>query len=463
MKRPLSFIPLLMLLAMGCSPYLQAPQVTARSNYLYGEEFSKDSISLPSSWWQLFGDTTLNRLVEKALNHNRNLRLAASRVEEARQMLTVARAEYLPTVGAALSAEGNYNHSTKITQQYAAEMTASWEIPLFGELKATNDEALASLGASIWSYRGVALSLTAEVATTYFTLLQYRRDLWIANRTGTLRRESAALIDSLFSYGMATGVDREQAQALVFSAEADIPRYRSAIEQTELALATLTGEPPQPVTQEGVGLELLLDHLPEGISIGVPSELLQRRPDILQARFALDQAAAEAKLSRLDRFPSITLTAKAGAGSTSIKGLTSSNPAVWNAVAALTQPIFNFGAQKRRERAAVERYRQAAYTYEQTILEAFADVEKILSSIRATELETERYTRLVISYRSILDMAGALYRNGMADYLDVIDAERTLYTAQTELIALLSTQYINYVTLCKALGGGWQATTNTHK
>lgn len=455
MKRLFTILPLLILLVAGCSPRLHAPRVTARAEYLYGDNFSRDSLFVPTAWWQLFGDTTLNRLVEQALAHNRNLRVAASRVEEARQLLTVVRSEYLPAFGGALSAEGSYNRATKITQQYAAELTASWELPLFGQLKAATDQSLASLGSAVWSYRGVSLALAAEVSTTYFTLLQYERDLWIANRTCTLRRESAALIDSLFNYGMATGVDREQAHALVFSAEADIPRYRSAIEQTQLALSTLTGEPPQPYTKEGVGLELLIDRLPEEVAIGIPSELLQRRPDILQARFELDAAAAAAKLSRINRFPSITLTAKAGAGANSIKGLTSSNPAVWNAVAGLVQPIYNFGALKRQERAAVERYRQAAYSYEQTILEAFADVEKMLSSIEATESETERYTRLVVSYRSILDMAHALYRNGMADYLDVIDAERTLYTAQTELIALLATQYINYATLCKALGGGW--------
>ena len=120
------------------------------------------------------------------------------------------------------------------------------------------------------------------------------------------------------------------------------------------------------------------------------------------------------------------------------------------------QPIFNFHGLKRREQVAVERYNQAAYGYEQTTLAAFADVEKVLSSIAATRIETIRTTELVTSYRSILEMAYALYRNGMADYLDVIDAERTLYTAQMDLVGLLSSQYINYVTLCKALGGGWQ-------
>lgn len=441
----------------SCSPRLVAPEVTVRRDYLYGEGFEQDSLSLPLDWWRLFGDTTLNRLVDRALDYNRNLYVAASRIEQARLNLAAARSQFLPSLGVALSAEGDYDRATKITQQYATELTVAWEMPLFGRLKRTSEVSRAEIGGAIWNYRGVALALSAEVATTYFTLLEYERDLWIASRTFELRRESAKLIDSLFFYGMATGVEREQARSLVYAAEADIPRYRSAIEQTHLALNLLTGEPPLAIPQMGVGQGLLLDVQPRTLDIGIPSELLQRRPDIMQARYALDAAAAKAGLARANRFPSISLSVKGGLGATSIKDLTSSNPAVWRAALGLVQPLFNFSGLKRQEQVAVEQYNQAAYTYEQTILEAFADVEQTLSTIAATELETERNTELVISYRSILEMAYALYRNGMADYLDVIDAERTLYTAQMTLVGLLATQYINYTTLCKALGGGWTA------
>ena len=441
----------------SCLPRLVAPEVTVRRDYLYGEGFEQDSLSLPLDWWRLFGDTTLNRLVDRALDYNRNLYVAASRIEQARLNLAAARSQFLPSLGVALSAEGDYDRATKITQQYATELTVAWEMPLFGRLKRTSEVSRAEIGGAIWNYRGVALALSAEVATTYFTLLEYERDLWIASRTFELRRESAKLIDSLFFYGMATGVEREQARSLVYAAEADIPRYRSAIEQTHLALNLLTGEPPLAIPQMGVGQGLLLDVQPRTLDIGIPSELLQRRPDIMQARYALDAAAAKAGLARANRFPSISLSVKGGLGATSIKDLTSSNPAVWRAALGLVQPLFNFSGLKRQEQVAVEQYNQAAYTYEQTILEAFADVEQTLSTIAATELETERNTELVISYRSILEMAYALYRNGMADYLDVIDAERTLYTAQMTLVGLLASQYINYATLCKALGGGWAA------
>ena len=281
--------------------------------------------------------------------------------------------------------------------------------------------------------------------------------MWIASRTYELRKESATLIDSLFYYGMATGVEREQALSLVYAAEADIPRYRSAIEQTHLALGVLMGDPPMPIWEKGVGQELLLDRRPEELAIGIPSELLQRRPDIMQARYTLDAAAAKAGLARVNRFPSISFIAKGGIGATSIKGLTSSNPAVWTITAGLAQPLYNFSGLRRAEQIAVEGYNQAVWSYEQTVLTAMADVEQTLSAIEANRLETERNTELVVAYRSILEMAYALYRNGMADYLDVIDAERTLYTAQMTLVGLIAAQYSNYVTLCKALGGGWQS------
>lgn len=445
------------LFAVQCAPSLKPANVAVRSDYLFGASFNTDSTDLEAHWWELFGDTTLNRLVERALDSNRNIWVAASRIDEARHRLQVARAELLPAFGAEASARADYNRSTKITQQYALDLTASWEIPLFGRLKYTSQGARAEIEAAVWNYRGVALALAAEVATTYFTLLQYERNLLIASRTYKLRQESAALIDSMFRYGMSNGVDRKQAQALAASAAADIPRYRNAIDQAHLSLAVLMSDVPHLVTDNGTGVELLTDYLPEGIAVGVPSELLQRRPDILEARHALDAAAAQAGLARSNRFPAITLSANAGVGANSIKGLTSSNPAVWSAVGDLAQPIYNFGRLKRNEKIAIEAYNQAAYTYEQTVLEAFAEVENVLAAIEALRLETERYTELVASYREVVDMAHALYRNGMVDYLDLIDAERTFYEAQTELVDLWAQQYINYVTLCKALGGGWES------
>lgn len=447
---------LLVALLVACTPQLQPPKIDPPTAYRYTDQFSEDSLALSPRWWELFGDTVLNRLVERALTNNRDLWVATSRIEQAREQLRVARAAYLPDVGLGVTASANYNKAAKITQEYAVEPTLSWEISLFGALRRTTEGARAEIASLVWNRRGVELSLAAEVATTYFTLLQYERDLLIATRTYALRSESAALIDSMYRYGMSSGIDREQAYSLVYSAEADIPRYRSAIEQTALSLNLLLGDTPQDYEPIGVGAELLTDSLPEALPIGMPSELLTRRPDVMVANYRLQQAASSAGVARSNRFPSISLTAKAGIGANSIDGLTSSNPAVWSAVGSIVEPIFAFGRLRAAERAAVEAYNEAAYTYEQTVLAAFVDVETALSTIQSNRIETERYGELVSSYRRIVEMAHALYRNGMVNYLDVIDAERTLYTAQMEYVNLLAQQYINYISLCKALGGGWR-------
>lgn len=444
-----------LLVATACTPKLAPPTVEVPCRYRFAERFSEDSLRLDEQWWQLFGDTTLNRLIERSLANNRDLWVAATTVERAREELRITRAAYLPEVGAAVTAKGDYASATKITQSYAVTPTLQWEISLFGTLRHTSEAARAAWVAAVWNYRATRLALAAEVATSYFTLLQYERDLMIATRTAALRRESAALIDSLYRYGMSSGIDRQQAYSQVYAAEADIPRYRSAIEQTTLTLNLLLGNTPQGHIPVGEGSELLTDRQPEAAPIGIPSELLQRRPDIMAAYYDLQQAAASAGIARSNRFPSLTLTAQAGVGASSIDRLFKHNPAIWSATGSLVEPIFNFGRLRSAERVAVEQYNASAYTYEQTVLTAFSEVETALTTIASNRLEVDRYRKMVASYDRIAAMAQALYRSGMVDYLDVIDAERTLYTARMELVNLVAQQYINYVSLCKALGGGY--------
>lgn len=439
----------------ACTPRFYPPKVDVPDGYLYGEGFPRDTAALASDWWRLFGDTVLDNLVQRALENNRDVAVAASRVEEARQNLGVVRAQFLPQVGIGVTAEGEYTPQTKIVQTYAVEPSLSWEIALFGQLRNAKRAARAQIASSEWALRGVRLSLAAEVATTYFTLLEYERDLAIARRSCTLRRESAALIDSMFRYGMSDGVALEQARSLVYTAEADIPQYERAVKQTRLSLDILLGETPQAADSTGSGLRLLADRHPADIPVGLPSELLKRRPDIMEARYNMLQAAANAGVARGARFPSIALTAKGGIASNSIKGLTSANPWAWDALGSLTQPLFAFGKLRRSELAAMERYTQAAKTYEQTVLTAFADVEKALVAIATYRTQTERSCELVVSNDRIATMTQALYRSGLSDYLDVIDAERSLYQSQMELVNIVAQQYINYVNLCKALGGGW--------
>ena len=217
-------IVILSLIFVGCNPRLQQPQIDLPENYLYATD--TDSINLSHNWWEMFGDTTLNRLITTALAANNDLKAAVSRIEEARAKQRVVRAQYLPEFAFGRSA-GVSGSDDEVTQQYIVEPTASWEIPIFGSLRSATTAAKADVDYALWQYRGVELSLAAQVATTYYTLLQYRRDLDIARQSSELRAQTAKLVDSLFVRGMASGVNREQAYNLLYTA---LPIFRSMSE-----------------------------------------------------------------------------------------------------------------------------------------------------------------------------------------------------------------------------------------
>lgn len=439
----------------GCNPKLYPPKVEVPEKYIFGEGFDRDTLGIPEDWWKMFGDTILDGLIERSFAANRNLAAAVSRIEEARSNLKAVRAEYLPSFGFGRHAGASYAKPTKIDQSYILEATLSWEISLFGAMRHAKDAAKSGIMYSEWAYRGVKLSLAAEVATTYFTLLQYRRDLNIARRSSQLRRESATLIDSMFRRGMITGLNREQAMSLVYTAEADIPLYDRAIKQTMLSLNVLLGETPDVEKFIGTDTLLLSGYRHINIPIGVPSDILHRRPDVMEAYYRMTQAAANVGAARSARFPSLSLTANGGTSSDDITALFSKKSWIWSAFLSFTEPIYNFGALKRREMIAREKYRQSVLAYEQAYLQALSDVEKALVSISTYREQTERYEELVQASRNIAMMTNALYSSGLSAYLDVIDAERTLYDSQMQFVNLTAQQYINYVNLCKALGGGW--------
>lgn len=456
--RRIPYILLTAAIFLSCNPRLTAPQLTHRKEYVFGNGFSHDSIALDGEWWRMFGDTTLNHIIERALSRNRTIDIAVSRIEEARHNLIVTRSTYLPAITGEISAEGKYQSATgEIAQSYQILPQVSWEIPLFGSLRHATQGAKATVKYEIWQYQGVRLALEAEVATSYFTLLQYRQDLSIAKRSCELRREMVTLIDSLYRHGFASGVNLEQAKSLLYTSEADIPLYEKAIAQTIVSLATLTNDSPEEYVNIGIESNSALtnDYRPYDISIGVPSDILHRRPDVMSAYYTMVQSAANVGIARSARLPSITLTLYGGTATSKIGQLFSSKGWMADALAAITQPIYNFGGLRRRELAAREAYKQSLLAYEQSYIEALNDVESALVAITTSREELLRYAGLVKSYRNISVMTYSLYRNGLSGYLDVIDAERSLYTAQMQFENLVAQQYINYINLCKALGGGF--------
>ena len=442
-------------LLSACNPKLARPVVVVSDRYLYGGYFSQDTLAIESDWWRIFGDATLDTLVQQALAQNNDLEVALSRIEQARNQLAITRSGFLPSLALGISVNGEWDESEKYQLDYEIAPSLTWEFGMAGKLKHSLGSARAAILQSEWAYRGVQLSLAAEVATSYFSLLQYERNLEIARQSYMLRRESVALTDSMFRHGMSSGLDLEQARSLMFTAAADISQYERAVGQCRLAINTLLGETPHEVNDRGIGINLLTDFMPIDIPIGLPSDLLHRRPDVMEAFYALVEAGERVGIARAERFPSFSMTLSGSVASEKLKDLFRGMPLVWSGARSLAQPIFSFGKLKKSEELARENYRQSVATYRQTIIEALAEVEKALLGVESYAVQTERYAELVLANADIARKSRALYEGGLTDYFNLLDAERTLYDSQMQLINLVAQQYINYVTLFKALGGGF--------
>lgn len=451
------------------------PPVGIPDEYIFAQE-GDTLVVVGAKWWEIFGDTTLNRLIATALERNNNLAIAASKVAQAQEQLAAVRASFAPAIDIEAEASATYTTPSgaskkSIVQSYSFLPRVSWEFSLFGGVRASIEGANEQYIATEWGYRATRLALEAQVATTYFQWLQYARSLEISERSYTLRQQAQQKADSLYYYGYTSGVDLQQARSLTATAAADIPAYRRAMVQTNLILNTLLGGEPEllpmpPHSREcthslGAQLDglycghLTATPLPAYIPSGLPSSLLERRPDVMEAYHKLLSAAAQTQVARAARLPSIALTGEGGLLSSTLKGLTSKNPAYWTAALSLTQPLLHFGKLKAEEKVAFEQWRQASYAYRQTVLSALTDVESALVAIESYNNQAERYIELLRANNSLRTMTAALYADGLASSLNLIDAERNLYSSQLDYIALLTEQLTAYVTLYKALGGGW--------
>ncbi len=441
-----------------CAPKLINSDAQPPENWIFGETIEVDTMQLPLTWWEIFGDTTLNSLVTKALENNRDLAAAATKVSAAQANIKMTRSEYLPSLSFEAYAENEYTHAEKNVQEYYLEPAISWEVSLFGALKQSSQNARAEYAASAWAHRAMKLSIAAEVATEYFSLQQALSNLKIAQNTYKLRDNEVALIDSMYKYGMSDGVALEQAKSLKINALSDISEYKRAADQIRMSLSLLIGENPSCIysrVSPAVPHEIVEGLLPPAIPMLLPSQLLERRPDIIESYYEMESAAAKVGIARAERYPSISLTAQGGVLGSSIKSLTSGNPWSWSAIGELTQPIFNFNGLKKREEMARMGYIESLYNYENTMLTAFSEVEKALIAIESYAAQREAASALVSANQDIANKVNALYDNGMDDYLNVIDAERELYSSQMGLVAVITEQYISYISLFKALGGGY--------
>jgi multidrug efflux system outer membrane protein len=451
--------PLFLALALsGCvnlAPDYQRPAAPVADQW---PATSASKTSADIGWQALFIDTRLRDTVALALANNRDLRVAALNVEYQRAQYRIQRAELFPAVSA--SADGTRqralsNGSTTVSSQYSVGLGISnYELDLFGRLGNLKDAALEDYLALEQTRRSTQLSLVAEVASAWMTLAADQQLLTLANDTYASQQKTYALVQQSHGLGGESGVSLAQARSTVESARADAANYASQVEQDRNALELLVGQ--RLGDAQLPGITPLDAALLVSVPAGLPSTLLQRRPDVLAAEHTLKAANADIGAARAAFFPSVTLTATGGSASSELSGLFKSGSAAWSFAPSINLPIFNAGSNRASlDAAKVSREIEVA-TYEKTLQTAFSEVADALAVRAHVNERLDAQRNLSEATHTSYDLAMALYKQGANSFLDVLDAQRSLYSAQQGLISLLLAEQVNRVTLYKTLGGGWQ-------
>ncbi len=412
-------------------------------------------------WAEFYADPQLRALIGLALANNRDLRQTALNVEAARAQLQVTRAGQWPTVTAAGStsaqhSSGNTSHSHSATLGLSA-----FELDFFGRVRNLRDQALENFLADEENLRAARISLVASVATTYCTLLADQQRLRLSLGTLANQEASLQLTRRTFEVGTASGLDVATAQTSVDTARVDIATYRTSVAQDMNALALLVGQPLDASLVADAGAnDSTRPLLPLAAGLGVPaelpSELLQRRPDVLAAERQLRAANVYIGAARAARFPSITLTTRAGLASSQLSALVDSGSRYWSLAPAIAVPLFDGGAGAASVQAAEAARDKAVAGYEATLQTAFKEVADALAAQRAmADLLAARLSLLAASDKSY-QLTNARYRRGLDSSLDVLTAQRSFYSAQQNLITARLQEASNQILLYRVLGGGWQ-------
>ena len=410
-------------------------------------------------WWQVFQDSALQELIRTALKQNYDLQLATERINAARAQLTVTRADQLPQVDASGVAtdgrffSGGFSAKTRYST-YAAD--AVFQLDFFGKLRRATEAARAQLLSTEFAQKTEILTLVSDVATDYFALLALDLELQITLDTVKTQQDAVKLTNLRLEHGVATKLDVLQAQQVLDTANAQIPDLERQIGQLEDALSILLGDYPRDVTR---GHPLIEQPIPPEVPAGLSSSLLARRPDILEAEQNLIAANAEIGVAKAAFFPQISLTGSGGgaAGRTTVfSTLINSNTGTWSYGAQLTQPIFEGGRLRGNLRAAQSQQRQQLIAYKQAIQGAFRDVSDALIGYEKYHKVRVEQEVTVKDLQDTVDTSLMRYRGGIATYLEVLDGQRSLFSAELTLAQARGNEYQSLVQLYKALGGGWQ-------
>jgi multidrug efflux system outer membrane protein len=415
-------------------------------------------------WWRIYQDAELDNLVEEALAQNSDLAIAAARVDEARALVTDAKGAQLPTVDARFGAQRQRNSSRTATaftgipleySDYRASLNVSWEVDLFGRLRNAASAAAADLQASEAARDGVRLALAALVAKSYFALRALDEQIAMTNRNVNLREDALGLQRRRFERGVISEYDLRQLEAETASVRAQLPPLERQRDQEEAALTVLLGRSPKLIYEAGVSRTQIFDQSLHAtvLPAGLPSELLLRRPDLVESERRLAAADARVAAARAEMFPSISLTGLAGRESADLSNLFTGPAGIYLFVASISQPIFAGGRLQARTEAARARERAVLAQYQKSIQNAFSEVRTALAgqtrSRESFEAESAREQALAQTLR----LAQLRYQNGIASQLDVIDAERGLLAARIARIEALRSQRAAIADLFRALGG----------
>ncbi|MDH1008977.1 AdeC/AdeK/OprM family multidrug efflux complex outer membrane factor [Pseudomonas nicosulfuronedens] len=452
----------------GCSliPDYERPEAPVAAAYPQGDAYDAAqpaNAGADIGWREFFKDPQLQRLVEVSLENNRDLRVAALNIEAYRAQYRIQRADLFPAVDASfdgsrqrLPADLSQTGSSMISSQYGATLgITSWEVDLFGRLRALRDQALEQYFATEEARRSTQTSLVANVANAYLTLRADQAQLELTRNTLGTYQKSYDLTKRSYEVGVASALDLRQSQTQVESARATLAQYTRLVAQDQNALVLLLGSGLPGDLPQG---RQLSDELLATVPAGLPSDLLQRRPDILEAEHQLKAANANIGAARAAFFPNISLTANAGTLSPDLGGLFDGGSGTWLFKPSISLPIFNAGSLRASlDLAKVQKDINVAQ-YEKAIQTAFSEVADGLAARGTFNEQLQAQRALVDASSEYYRLADKRYRTGVDNYLTVLDAQRSLFSAQQQLISDRLNQLTSEVNLYKALGGGWQAT-----
>lgn len=456
----------------GCAvgPNYHEPRASAptqwSSSLAGGETNGPTSLT---GWWKNFNDPELNSLIERAVRSNLDLRIAQARVREARAQYGIASADLMPTIDGSVAYQrqlqskhqpliGSIPFSSSIPFEnnvYQAGFDASWEIDVFGGKRRAVESAKAEVAASEYGRGATLLTLLGDVARNYVDVRGFQRRLAIANENIDAQSNALAITKDRFAKGLTSDLDVEQAATLLATTKAEVPSLQTSLEASIHRLGVLLGQSPGNLLTE-LSQAAPIPSIPPVVPLGLPSELLLRRPDVRRAERQLAAATANIGVATADLFPKFSLTGAAGFESVSASDWFTSGSRFWSIGPTVQWRIFDAGRIRGNIKVQNARQEQALATYEQTALSAFEDVENDLVSYANEQIRRRSLQDAVTSSQNSLQLANQLYSNGLTDFLRVLDAERSLYQAQDALVQSDRTVSANLISLYKSLGGGWE-------